>query len=191
MPDKFILYLIAFIVGVLVLLVIGFVFGIGYRKRVAEREIGSAEDEAKRIINESIKSAEAKKREALVEAREEIILNRAEYEKEEKERRGEIQKQERRLQQKEESIDRKTEGLERRQESLNKKLSNVESEMASVQKLKEEQTAKLEEISGYSTEEAKEYLLQNIETQVTHEIAAKIRETEERLRKRPICAPRR
>ncbi len=182
MPDKFILYLIAFIVGVLVLLVIGFVFGIGYRKRVAEREIGSAEDEAKRIINESIKSAEAKKREALVEAREEIILNRAEYEKEEKERRGEIQKQERRLQQKEESIDRKTEGLERRQESLNKKLSNVESEMASVQKLKEEQTAKLEEISGYSTEEAKEYLLQNIETQVTHEIAAKIRETEERLR---------
>jgi ribonuclease Y len=142
MPDKFILYLIAFIVGVLVLLVIGFVFGIGYRKRVAEREIGSAEDEAKRIINESIKSAEAKKREALVEAREEIILNRAEYEKEEKERRGEIQKQERRLQQKEESIDRKTEGLERRQESLNKKLSNVESEIASVQKLKEEQIAR-------------------------------------------------
>lgn len=62
MPDKFILYLIAFIVGVLVLLVIGFVFGIGYRKRVAEREIGSAEDEAKRIINESIKSAEAKEK---------------------------------------------------------------------------------------------------------------------------------
>lgn len=182
MPDKFILYLIAFIVGVLVLLVIGFVFGIGYRKRVAEREIGSAEDEAKRIINESIKSAEAKKREALVEAREEIIQNRAEYEKEEKERRGEIQKQERRLQQKEENIDRKTEGLERRQENLNKKLSNVESELASVQKLKEEQITKLEEISGYSTEEAKEYLIQSIEAQVTHEVAAKIRETEERLR---------
>lgn len=182
MPDKFILYLIAFIVGVLVLLVIGFVFGIGYRKRVAEREIGSAEDEAKRIINESIKSAEAKKREALVEAREEIIQNRAEYEKEEKERRGEIQKQERRLQQKEENIDRKTEGLERRQENLNKKLSNVESELASVQKLKEEQITKLEEISGYSTEEAKEYLIQSIEAQVKHEVAAKIRETEERLR---------
>lgn len=182
MPDKFILYLIAFIVGVLVLLVIGFVFGIAYRKRVAEREIGSAEDEAKRIINESIKSAEAKKREALVEAREEIILNRAEYEKEEKERRGEIQKQERRLQQKEESIDRKTESLERKQESLNKKLSNVDAERAAVQQIKEEQLERLEEISGYSTEEAKEYLLQSIETQVTHEVAAKIRETEERLR---------
>ena len=84
--------------------VLCFLLGILYRKKVAEREIASAEEEAKRIINESIKSAESKKREALVEAKEEIHKNRSEYEREVKERRAELQKQERRLQQKEESL---------------------------------------------------------------------------------------
>ena len=80
--------------------VVFFVLGNQYRKNVAEKEIGSAEEEAKRIINESIKSAESKKREALVEAKEEILKARNEYEKEVKERRSDLQKQERRLQQK-------------------------------------------------------------------------------------------
>ena len=89
--------------------VVFFLLGIRYRKRVAEKEISSAEEEATRIINEAIKSSESKKREALLEAKEEILKNRSEYEREVKERRAEQQKQERRLQQKEENLDHKTE----------------------------------------------------------------------------------
>ena len=91
--------IVGIVVALIAVLVIGFFFGIAYRKKVSEREISSAEDEAKRIINESIKAAESKKREALVEAKEEIHKNRSEYEREVKERRAELQKQERRLQQ--------------------------------------------------------------------------------------------
>ena len=103
--------------------VIGFFLGITYRKKVAEREIASAEEEAKRIINESIKSAESKKREALVEAKEEIHRNRAEFDREVKERRSELQKQERRLLQKEENLDKKTDAVEKKAEQLTKKHS--------------------------------------------------------------------
>ena len=92
-------------------LILGFVLGILYRKKVSEREITSAEAEATRIINEGIKTAENKKREALLEAKEEIHKSRSEYEKEMRERRAEQQKQERRLQQKEENLDKKTDAL--------------------------------------------------------------------------------
>ena len=113
MPQMSVWMIVASIIAVLVFLLIGFVLGVMYRKKVSEREIASAEDEAKRIINEGIKAAENKKREALLEAKEEIHRTRTECDREVKERRNEVSKQERRLQQKEENLDRKTEALEK------------------------------------------------------------------------------
>ena len=114
------------VIGLIVGIVIGIGVGFMIRKKIAEREISSAEEEAKRIINESIKSAESKKREALLEAKEEIHKNRTEYEREVKERRSELSKQENRLQQKEENLDKKTDALEKKTENLNKKIAEIE-----------------------------------------------------------------
>ena len=155
-----------------------FVLGITYRKKVAEREIMSAEDEAKRIINDAIKSAESKKREALVEAKEEIHKNRSEYEREEKARRADLQKQERRLQQKEENLDRKTDSLERKNESLAQKISAVEAQQAEIALIKKSQLEMLEKVSGYTVEEAKAYLINALKDEVTHEMAVKVKEIE-------------
>ena len=155
-----------------------FFLGVQYRKKVAEREIMSAEEEAKRIINESIKSAESKKREALVEAKEEIHKNRSEYEREVKERRSELQKQERRLQQKEENLDKKMDAVERKSDTLNNKIAAVENQQHEVALIKKSQLELLEKISGFSVEEAKQYLIANIRDDVTHEMAMKVKEIE-------------
>jgi ribonuclease Y len=149
---------------------------------VAEKEISSAEEEARRIVNESIKSAESKKREMLLEAKEEIHKSRTEYEKEVKERRADLQKQERRLQQKEETLDKKVDAYERKDEDLNRKLANVAATQAEVTQLKQSQTEVLEKLSGLTQEEAKEYLLNNIASEVRHETAMKIKETETQLK---------
>ncbi len=158
--------------------VIGAPIGVHYRKSVAEKEIASAEDEAKRIINESIKSAENKKREAMVEAKEEILQARNEFEAESKETRSTLQKQERRLQQKEENLDRKTESLEKKEDNLRKNQQAVEAERQEVENIKASQVETLERLSGLTSEEAKEYLIHQLETEVTHESAMKIKELE-------------
>ncbi len=158
--------------------VIGFVSGMTYRKKVAEREISSAEDEAKRIINDAIKSAESKKREALVEAKEEIHKNRSEFEREEKARRADLQKQERRLQQKEENLDRKTDSLERKNETLARKISDVEAQQQEIALIKKSQLEMLEKVSGYTVDEAKAYLINALKDEVTHEMAVKVKEVE-------------
>ena len=176
------LYVIIGIVAFLVGAIIMFPLAVNYRKRTAEKEIGSAEEEAKRIINESIKSAENKKREMLVEAKEEIHKSRSENEKEIRERRNEVQKQERRLQQKEESLDKKLDQYERKDEELNKKLANVAATQEEVSGLKKAQLEMLEKISGMSTEEAKDYLLRNVESEVRHETAMKIKEVQDQLK---------
>ncbi len=168
------------IVAAVVALIIGSLLGWNRRKSVAEKEISSAEEEATRIINEAIKSAENKKREAMVEAKEEILKQRSEYEKEVKERRADLQKQERRLQQKEENLDRKTDAIEKKEESLAEKHAQLDKQKDEVQKIKESQTAMLERISGFTAEEAKAYLIQQVETEVTHEAAMKIKEIETR-----------
>ena len=173
---------IIWVVAVIAALVVGFILGVAYRKKVAEAEIAGAEEEAKRIINDAIKSAESKKREALVEAKEEIHRNRTEFEKEEKARRAELQKQERRLQQKEESLDRKTDALDRKTESLNQRLANVEAQQNEIKAIKKTQQERLEEISGYTIEEAKAYLIESLEAEVVHEKAAKIKEIESQLK---------
>ena len=108
------------------LVIVAFFMGNAYRKKIAEKEIGSAEEEAKRIINDAIKASENKKREALIETKEEIHKNRTEFDKEMKERRSEIQKQERRIMQKEESLDKKYETLEKKEAQLASKIADNE-----------------------------------------------------------------
>jgi len=160
----------------------GFVFGVFMRKHVAEREIGSAEDEAKRIINEAIKSSENKKREALLEVKEEIHRARSEYEREEKNRRADLQKQERRLNQKEESLDKKNEQLEKKDDLLSQKIRKNEEIEQELQELRQSQVSLLEKISGFTADDAKQYLIDQIEAEVTHEQAVKIREVEARFK---------
>ena len=166
------------IVLIVAFCIIGFVLGMTYRKKVAEREISSAEDEAKRIINDAIKSAESKKREALVEAKEEIHKSRSEFEREEKARRADLQKQERRLQQKEENLDRKTDSLERKNETLARKIADVENQQNEIALIKKSQLEMLEKVSGYTADEAKAYLINALKDEVTHEMAVKVKEIE-------------
>ena len=181
-PDNMLPYILTGVIVFIVALVIGIPLGILYRKKVAEKEILSAEEEAKRIINEAIKSAESKKREALVEAKEKILAEKTNYEREAKERRSELQEQERRLQQKEETLERKLENVERKEESYAARLANLEEARTKVAKLQAEQMETLERISGYTAEEAKAYLIAKLETEVTHEAAMKIKEVEARFK---------
>ena len=172
--------IVAVLATFVVAAIVFFLLGIVYRKKVSEKEISSAEEEARRIINEAIKSAEGKKREALLEAKEEILQERSEYEKEEKQRRSDLQKSERRLQQKEESLDRKVENIERKEEALNQKHADADRELEEIKVIKRSQTEMLERISGFTAEEAKNYLIAQVETEVTHETAMKIKEIEAR-----------
>ena len=173
---------VAALIGLAVGGVICFFLGIRYRKTVSEQEISRAEEAGKRIINEAIKSAETKKKEALLEAKEEILKNRSEYEKEEKSRRADLQRQENRLQQKEENLDRKTEALEKREESLAQKHAAIDKENEEIKVIKRSQTEMLERISGFTAEEAKAYLIAQVEAEVTHETALKIKEVESRMK---------
>ena len=170
------------VLGVLIVAVVFFLAGIAYRKKVAEREIGSAETEATRIINEAIKGGENKKREMLVEAKEEIHKSRTEYEKEVKERRSDLQKQERRLQQKEESLDKKLDAFERKEDDLRKRQAAIASTQEEVNLIKKSQLEVLEKISGLTQDEAKAQLLQSLENDCRHDAAVKIREIEANLK---------
>ena len=184
--DKFIFAVIGFIVGA----VIFFIVGMLYRKKVAEREIGSAEMEATRLINEAIRSGESRKKEMLLEAKDEIHRSRTEHDKEVKERRAELSKQERRLEQKETTLDKKTEAFERKEEELAKKLQKVTETQAKADELCKAQMAKLEEISQLTQEQAKAYLLQSVEEEVRHEAAMKIKEIEAQLKDEAESAAR-
>ena len=163
-------------------LAIGAVVGFLYRKSVSEKKISSAEEESLRIVNEAIRTAESKKKEALLEAKEEILKSRTDYEKEEKSRRADLQRQENRLQQKEENLDRKLETIEKKEESLAQKHAAMEKEQEEIRTIKQSQTAMLEKISGFTADEAKEYLIQQVESEVTHETALKIKEVESRMK---------
>ena len=176
--DKIIFAIIGIVVGVAV----GFVVGMIYRKKVAEREIGSAELEATRLINEAIRSGESRKKELLLEAKDEIHRSRTEHDKEVKERRAELSKQERRLEQKETALDKKTEAFERKEEELAKKLAKVAETQAKADELCKEQLEKLEGISGLTQEQARQYLLQSVEEDVRHDAAMKIKEIEQQLK---------
>ena len=161
---------------------LGFVFGGIHRKKVAEKAIGSATEEAKRIISNALTTAETKKREAILEAKDEIHRERTEHEKEIKERRNEVQRQERRMIQKEETLDKRTEALEKKEEALQKKIKEAEDKLEEVEALKKSQFDMLEKISGFTKEQAKEYLIKNLEGDLVHEKALKIMEIEQRTR---------
>jgi ribonuclease Y len=174
--------LIPIIVTALVCLIIGAAGGVLWRKQVAEKEIGSAEQEATRIINEAIKAGENKKREAVLEAKDEIHKSRAEADREIKERRNETQKLERRLTQKEETLDKKTDQLERKTEELNQRINQVHKTQEEADRLRDEQLASLERISGLTRDEAKDYLVSTIEHEAQHDAAVKLREINQDLR---------
>ena len=173
------------IIGLVIGCVAGFLLGIWYRKskaKEAEAKIANADEEALRIVNDAIKSAETKKKEMLLEAKEEILRSRSEYEKEEKSRRADLQRQENRLQQKEENLDRKTEAIEKKEEALAQKHAAMDRENEAIKLIKQSQTAMLEKISGFTVEEAKKYLIDQVESEVTHETALKIKEVESRMK---------
>lgn len=158
--------------------VLGFFIGFICRKKIAEGKIGVAEERAKEIIEEGRKAAQTRKKEVLLEAKDEIHKSRNEFEKEIKERRNEMNRQERRVQQKEEALDKKADSLEKKDELLNKKLKDVDVLKEETLKVKNAQLEILERISGLSVEEAKSYLLKNIESEVRHEAAIMIKDIE-------------
>ncbi|MBP3387633.1 MAG: ribonuclease Y [Clostridia bacterium] len=163
----------------LVALVVGGAVGFLIRKSVAEKKIKSAEAEAQRVKDEIIKAAEAKKKEMLVEAKEEILKQRSETERELKERRNDVNRLERRAIQKEENLDRKLDNLDKKEETLNKKIKDMEARQEEVEQIKLQELQKLESISGMSPEEAKQYLIEQVELEARHEMAMKLSSIEQ------------
>ena len=154
------------------------VVGYTVRKKKAEKEIGSAEEEVKRLREEGVRQAETAKKEALLSAKEEIIKQRNEAEKEMKERRADISRMERRITQKEENLDKKAESLERKNEQLDKKIKENEALTEQINQLREQEMKILEKISGISIEEAKQELLNRVESAIKHELAQRMSELE-------------
>ncbi len=159
-----------------------FFIGISYRKSVAEKQIGSAEQEANKIVSEAMKTAEARKKEAILEGKDEIHRLRNESEKEISDRRREVQRQERRIQQKEENLDKKMNNLEAKEEKVQKKLKDADAKLSEVEQLKKSQFEMLERISGYTAEQAKAYLLEQLDHELNHEKSVKILAYEEELK---------
>ena len=162
--------------------IVCFFLGSQHRRKTAEYTIGSAEEEAKRIINDAINKAETKKKEAILEGKDEIHRQRTEAEHELNDRRKEVQRQERRIQQKEESLDKKMESLEAKEEALSDKNKQAENRLAEVESLKKGQADTLERISGFTKDQAKDYLLSNLDNELTHEKAVKLMEYEQQTR---------
>ena len=174
--------IICIVAALLVGAAIGIFFGIQIRKSTAEKEIGSAEEESKKIVSDAIKTAEAKKKEIILEGKDEVHRFRTESEKEISDRRKEVQRQERRIQQKEETLDRKLDNVEKKDEKVNKKLREADQKLAEVETLKKSQFEMLEKISGYTAEQAKSYLLSQLEDELAHEKSVKIMEYQEQLK---------
>lgn len=162
--------------------VVCFFLGSEHRRKTAEYTIGSAEDEAKRIVSDAIKTGETKKKEAILEGKDEIHRQRTESERELNDRRKEVQRQERRIQQKEETLDKKMESLEAKEDNLTAKNKQAEDRLAEADGLKKQQFETLERISGFTLDQAKEYLLNNLDNELTHEKAVKLMEYEQQTR---------
>ena len=153
-----------------------------YRKNVSEKKIGNAESKAREIIDEAIKTAESKKKEALLEAKEENLKTKNELDKEVRERRAEIQRYEKRVLNKEETIDKKMDSYEKKEAALKVKEEELAVMKAKVESLNEQRVQELERISGLTSEQAKDYLLKTVEEEVKHETAKLIKENEARVK---------
>ena len=179
-PLAIALILVALVGGA----VVGFFIGQAHRKKVAEATIGSATQEATRIINQALTTAEQKKKEAILEAKDEIHKTRTETERELRERRTEVQRQERRNIQREENLDKKTATLEKREEKLNQKLKEAEAKVEEVEALKKSQLEILEKISGLSEAQAREQILSQVDERLDREKASRIMEAQEQIKER-------
>ena len=177
-----VLAVILIVVAVIVGAAVGIFIGNAYRKKVAEAEIGSAEEEAKRIVSDAMKTAEAKKKEAILEGKDEVHRLRSEGEKELADRRKEVQRQERRIQQKEETLDRKIDNVEKKEDRVNKKIKDAEVRLAEAETIKKSQFEMLERISGFTVDQAKTYLLDQLEGELGREKSLKIMEYEQQLK---------
>ena len=171
---------IAVVVALAVTAIVVYFVTSAYHKKVTEAKIGNAEEKAREIIDEAVKTAETKKREAMLEAKEESIRVKNDLDKEVKERRAEIQRSERRVVQKEENLDKKLESIERREAGFAAKEEEINKQKAQVAKLNEERLQELERISGLTSEQAKEYLLKTVEEDVKLDTAKLIKEMEHR-----------
>ncbi len=173
----FLIVAISIIVGV-----VGFFLGVQYRKKVGEDKIGSAETEAQRILDEAQRTAEATKKEAVVAGKDEAhkLLTNAEHEI--ADRRKEMQRQERRIQQKEESVEKKLDSLEKKDESVSQKLKAAEQRLEEAEKIKQSEFEMLEKISGLTAEQAKAYILNNLDNELSHEKAVKIMDFQQKTR---------
>ena len=169
---------IAVVITLIVTAVLTYFITTAYHKNVANAKIGNAEDRAREIIDEAVKAAETKKREAMLEAKEESIKVKNDLDKEVKERRAEIQRSERRVVQKEENLDKKLESIERREAGFAAKEEEINKQKAQIAKLNEERLQELERISGLTSEQAKEYLLKTVEEDVKLDTAKLIKEME-------------
>ena len=171
-----------YVIAALFSIMIGAVLGVLYRKKVAEAKIGSAEEEAVKIVEDARKEAERLKKEALVESREEILKNKAEADREVKERRAEVFRLEKRAIQKEENLDRKMENLEKKEETLAARLKKVQETEEELEQIRAKQLKTLEEYAGLSAEEAKAKLVEQISSEAKHEAAIKLSEIEQNLK---------
>ncbi len=171
-------YIITAVVSILVAAVVVWFISVAYHKNSANSKIGNAEEKAREIIDEAVKTAETKKREALLEAKEENIKAKNELDKEIKERRNEIQRNERRIVQKEESLDKKLEAIEKREANFAVKEEELNKQKVQIAKLNEERIQELERLSGLTSEQAKEYLLKAIEEDVKIDTAKLVKELE-------------
>ena len=171
--SPFVTVMVVIVVAVVVG-VAAFFMGSSYRRKTAEAKIGSAEEEAKRLVNDAIKTAEQKRKEAVLEAKDEVFRLRSEADKDIKERRGELSRQERRLDQKEEALEKKTSALEKKEEDLKGRAELVEARLDELEQLKMRQMEKLETIAGLTSEDAKQLLLARLDEELTHEKAMRI-----------------
>ena len=165
-------------IAALVLGIIGFFGGSAYRSRADKTAVGTAKEEARRILNDAIKNAETKKKELLIEAKDEVHQLRQETERDLRERRSDIQRSENRLQQKEEALDRKIENLEAKEEKLALKAKEIDAKIEECEVIKRSQIEMLEKISGFTKEQAKNHLLSMLDGELNHEKAVKILEYE-------------
>lgn len=179
MVDAWIM-VVAILIAAAVAGVIAWFAATAYRQKVVEAKIGSAEEKAREIINEATKTAETKKREALVEVKEESIRSKKEFDKEMRERKSELQHYENRVLKKEENLDKKTEALEKKEAKIAAKELELDRLRTEVSTAHERQVQELEKISGLTSEQAKEYLLKTVEDEVKHETAVMIKDLENR-----------
>ena len=172
------IYVVIAVAVLAVSIVITWFAAISYRKKVYESKIGTAEEKSREIIDEALKVAETKKREALLEAKEESLRTKNEAEREAKERRAEIQRMERRVMNREENLDKKSEALEKKEASLAAKEEALTARKRETEELYNKELQELERISGLTSEQAKEYLLKSVEDDVKHDTARMIKELE-------------